>query len=239
MDSVGSKQEMENRNAAKAQGKCYDLTQMKEKLLETEKPSISAFQASLLADADVAKKVANALHTKNTANFVTLIQNCSGVVLTSGIGKSGIVAERLSASLASTGTPSHYVHAAEWTHGDLGRVCNGDIVVFLSHSGNTKECVAAAELMKDRGIPVLSIVGKYDCGLRAWSDALINYEVAGPIQDSTGGAPTRSIVVQEMIVNAIECELMERRNFTKADFLHNHPGGSLGKKLMREQIQKE
>ena len=59
---------------------------MKEKLLETEKPSISAFQASLLADADVAKKVANALHTKNTANFVTLIQNCSGVVLTSGIG---------------------------------------------------------------------------------------------------------------------------------------------------------
>ena len=75
-------------------------------------------------------------------------------------GKSGIVAERLSASLASTGTPSHFVHAAEWTHGDLGRVRSGDVVVFLSHSGNTKECVNAAELLQQRGIPVLAIVGK-------------------------------------------------------------------------------
>ena len=239
MDSMGSKREMELRNAAQAQGKSFDMTNVKEKLLQTEKPSIPEFQSSLLADAEVAKRIANSLDTKNTANFVTLIQHCSGVVLTSGIGKSGIVAERLSASLASTGTPSHYVHAAEWTHGDLGRARHGDVAVFLSHSGNTKECVAAAELLKERGITVLSIVGKYDCGLRAWSDALINYGVAGTIQDSTGGAPTRSIVVQEMIVNAIECELMARRKFTKSDFLQNHPGGSLGKKLAREKIEKE
>lgn len=235
MENLGSKREMELRNAAQAQGKPFDMKNVKEKLLETEKPSISEFQSSLLADAEVAKRIANSLDTKNTANFVTLIQHCSGVVLTSGIGKSGIVAERLSASLASTGTPSHYVHAAEWTHGDLGRARQGDVAVFLSHSGNTKECVAAAQLLKERGITVLSIVGKYDCGLRAWSDALINYGVAGTIQDSIGGAPTRSIVVQEMIVNAIECELMARRKFTKSNFLWNHPGGSLGKKLALEK----
>ena len=87
-------------------------------------------------------------------------------------GKSGIVAERLSASLASTGTPSHYVHAAEWTHGDLGRARHGDVAVFLSHSGNTKECVAAAELLKDRGITVLSIVGKYGNCLFIWVHGL-------------------------------------------------------------------
>lgn len=235
MDRLELKKEMELRNAAQAAKKPFELTSVKEKLLEVETPTISEFKRSLLADADVAKRIANTLDTKNTTNFVTLIQNCTGVVLTSGIGKSGIVAERLSASLASTGTPSHFVHAAEWTHGDLGRARSGDVVVFLSHSGNTKECVNAAELMQQRGITVLAIVGKCECGLRQWSDAMINYGVAGTIQDSIGGAPTRSIVLQEMIVNAIECELMARRKFTKSDFLRNHPGGSLGKKLAEEK----
>jgi len=228
MERVKLKKEFENLNAAKARqsGESY-----KDKTLDPGGHGVSEFQRSLQVDAEAAMKLATSFSCKMVDEFVDVLEHCPGVVMTSGIGKSGIIAERMSASLASTGTPSHYVHASEWSHGDLGRVMHGDVVIFFSHSGSTKECVHAASLLKERDVKILAIVGKAGSLLEKLADACLCYAEAGPLTEPCGGAPTTSIILQEMITNAVEIELISRRQFSRNDFLRNHPGGNLGKIL--------
>ena len=192
------------------------------------------FENSIIADVDAAEDVMNLMDFKSVSKFIEIIEKCKGHILISGIGKSAIVASRMAASLASTGTPAHFVHATEWSHGDLGKICPSDVVVFFSHSGNTEEVNYAAELVKRKEVPLLGIVGSTDSPLAHMCDAVIDYVVGKDLMEPLGGAPTTSIVLQEMIVNGVICELIRRKNFTKEQFLFNHPGGSLGRKLSKK-----
>ena len=148
----------------------------------------------------------------------------------------------MSVSLMSTGTPAHFVHAAEWVHGDLGCATADDVVVCVSHSGGTAELVhAMGHLQRRKHAPsILSIVGAADGAgtprsstLEVLSDATLSYPVSVADPEPVGGAPTSSVVAQEMMVNAVVCELIARRGFGVADFAVNHPGGSLGAKLTK------
>ena len=146
-------------------------------------------------------------------------------VLVTGIGKSGYVARRCAASLASIGVPSHFVHGTEWVHGDLGVACTGDLVIGLSHSGNTVELTAIQEELNRRDVKLAAIVGTFDSELGRNADHVI---IAPAMDEILGKVPSRSIVVQEAVVNAIVAEIVELREFTTDDFIVNHPGGSIG-----------
>jgi len=189
------------------------------------------FFVSVKKDAEAAIALAERLKTDVVKNFVNIIEKCGGTLITSGIGKSGIVAERMSTSLSSTGTPAHYVHGAEWTHGDLGKARRGDVCVFFSHSGNTRECVFAASHLRQRGVHILSVIGHDNSKLAECSDAYICYKLDHELTEPIGGVPTTSVILQEMVINAVVCELIARKRFTKIEFARNHPGGSLGLKL--------
>ena len=176
------------------------------------------------------------------SDFVDAIAECKGRILVTGIGKSGCVGRRMSVSLMSTGTPAHFVHAAEWVHGDLGCALTGDVVVCLSHSGGTSELVHAMGHIQQRdpAPKILSIIGAADeagtprdSKLGALSDATLSYPISLVQPEPVGGAPTSSVVAQEMMVNAVVCELIARREFGVSDFAVNHPGGSLGQKLSK------
>ena len=160
-----------------------------------------------------------------------------GRVLVSGVGKSGAVAQRLAASLTSTGTPAHFVHAAEWAHGDLGSARPGDVALFFSHSGGTAECVGAARALAARGgVAVAAIVGDGAGGdasaLGAASDVCVAYPLdAGRFAEPLGLVPTSSVVLQEVVANALVSALVARRGFGREAFARNHPGGAIGKAL--------
>jgi len=162
--------------------------------------------------------------------FVEAIHNCSGRVLVSGLGKSGMIARRMAVSLCSIGKPAHFVHAAEWGHGDLGACTKDDVVVLFSHSGETAECVGAIAHFHTRGATVLSVTSGATSSMAVNSDANVIYSIPSNIEP-VGGAPTTSVVVQDAIVNATMCALIERTEFTAQDFKFHHPGGSLGLKL--------
>ena len=143
-------------------------------------------------------------------------------------------------SLMSTGTPSHFVHAAEWVHGDLGCVLADDVVVCLSHSGNTQELAHAMGhvVLRSPAPKIVSIVGAADelgsprdSKLAGLSHAILSYPVSVNHPEPLGGVPTSSVVGQEMMVNAVVCELLTRKQFQLENFAFNHPGGSLGAKL--------
>jgi len=185
-----------------------------------------------------AKAVEELLARASTAKFgVGFYELCNvvcpasgsiGRVLTTGVGKSGYVARRLAASLASVGIPSHFVHGTEWVHGDLGSACPGDVVVILSHSGNTAEVKFLPELLRRRGVAAAAIVGNDDSALAKSADIVV---VAPAEEELIGVVPTRSIVVQEVIVNALLAEAVDRTDFDQMAFHHNHPGGNLGEVL--------
>lgn len=194
------------------------------------KGNTGAFAASLHHDVDAVTSVAGSIDEAASDAFVSAIENCAGRVLVTGLGKSGVVARRMAVSLASTGTPSHFVHAAEWTHGDLGSACEGDLVIAFSHSGKTAECVQIVGQLEARGVGFLAVAGVEDSPLVNASDSAIVYTI--PLgAEPVGGAPTTSVVAQEVVVNAVVNELISRRGFTEADFKFNHPGGSLGQSL--------
>ena len=159
------------------------------------------------------------------SNFVHELLNARRVLVT-GIGKSGYVARRMAASLASVGVPAHFVHGTEWVHGDLGVACPGDLVVGFSHSGNTEELAVLPVFLKPRGVPLAAIIGSNDSALGRTADHVIVAPADSEILDKV---PSRSIVVQEAVVNGIIAEVVEHRSFTINDFIVNHPGGSIGK----------
>ena len=192
--------------------------------------NMAAFAASLQHDVDAVISVAGSIDEVASDAFVSAIKKCTGRVLVTGLGKSGVVARRMAVSLASTGSPAHFVHAAEWVHGDLGSACQGDVVIAFSHSGKTAECVQIAAQLEARGVRLLAIAGVQDSPLVNASDSAVVYTIPSGAEP-VGGAPTTSVVAQEAVVNAVVNELIARRGFTEADFKFNHPGGSLGQSL--------
>jgi arabinose-5-phosphate isomerase len=157
---------------------------------------------------------------------------CAGRVVVTGMGKSGIIAQKISATFASTGTPSLYLHPVEAIHGDLGRIVKGDAVLAVSYSGDTAEILALVPAVKRRGSPLVSLTGNPRSPLAAASDVHLDVSIreeACPL----GLAPTASTTAALAMGDALAMALLERRGFTVEDFAVLHPGGQLGKKLLR------
>ena len=159
-----------------------------------------------------------------------LIINNSGKVVVCGLGKSGLIGQKIVATLCSTGTRSVYMHAAEAIHGDLGIYNPGDPTILISKSGNTEELVRLIPILKEFQSPLIAIVGNMDSFIAKNSDIVLNGTVEKEI-DPLGVVPTTSSLVALAIGDALASVLMVKRGFDKKDFVRNHPGGELGKQL--------
>jgi arabinose-5-phosphate isomerase len=163
---------------------------------------------------------------------VELLFACTGRVVATGMGKSGIIAQKISATLASTGTPSLFLHPAEAIHGDLGRIVKGDALLAVSNSGDTAELVALVPWMKRLGSKVVALTGGPRSALAQAADVHLDVSIrveACPL----GLAPTASTTAALAMGDALCMALLERRGFTVEDFAVLHPGGRLGKTLLR------
>src|SRR6478672_5832860 len=163
---------------------------------------------------------------------VKLILDCPGAVLTSGIGKAGHVARKLSASFSSTGTPSHFLNPAEALHGDLGSIRRGDVVVILSYSGESDEILRMLSVIKKLGDPVVAITSTSANALGRFSDVVLELgriEEACPLRL----APSASTTAMMALGDALCLTVMRSRNFTADDFALYHPAGQLGRKLIK------
>jgi arabinose-5-phosphate isomerase len=163
---------------------------------------------------------------------VEILLACGGRVVTTGMGKSGIIAQKISATLASIGTPSLFLHPSEATHGDLGRIVKGDALLAVSNSGDTEEILALVPWLKRLGVPLVTLSGNPRSPLAQAADVHVDVGVrieACPL----GLAPTASTTAALAMGDALSMALLERRGFTVDDFAVLHPGGRLGKKLLR------
>ncbi|HSD11483.1 MAG TPA: KpsF/GutQ family sugar-phosphate isomerase, partial [Candidatus Binatia bacterium] len=163
---------------------------------------------------------------------VDVLAQTPGKVVVTGLGKSGIIARKIAATLASTGTPAFFVHAGEGVHGDLGMVVKGDSVIAVSYGGETREVLAMLPLFKRLGSPVVALTGALDSTLAKSAEVVIDVSVreeACPL----ALAPTASTTATLAMGDALALVLMERRGFREEDFAFLHPAGSLGRKLTR------
>lgn len=154
-----------------------------------------------------------------------------GALVISGLGKSGLIGQKLSATFASTGTPSHFLHPVEAVHGDLGRVRKGDAVMLLSYGGGTEEVVTLASLLKQDAVPIIALVGKAQSELGRLAQVTL---AIGDVTEACPHnlAPTASTTATLALGDALALTVMRSRNFTANDFQKVHPGGGLGKQLM-------
>jgi arabinose-5-phosphate isomerase len=162
---------------------------------------------------------------------VELILQASGRVVVTGMGKSGLIGRKISATLSSTGTPSFFLHPAEGIHGDLGMVTPQDVVIAISDSGQSDEIMAILPTLKILGTPIISFTGSKTSFLAQNSNIVLHIPVereACPL----GVAPTASTTVHMAMGDALAVVLMQARNFTSADYALFHPGGALGRKLL-------
>lgn len=180
-----------------------------------------------------ASAVSDLLHhlDHHFAEACRLMLNCSGRVIVTGMGKSGHIGKKIAATLASTGTPSFFVHPGEASHGDLGMITPEDVVIALSNSGETAEVVTIIPLLKRMNAPFISITANPDSSLSKAAAANLHIGVekeACPL----GLAPTSSTTTQLVLGDALAIALLEARGFSAEDFAFSHPGGSLGRRLL-------
>jgi arabinose-5-phosphate isomerase len=162
---------------------------------------------------------------------VRLLERCSGSVVVTGIGKAGLVARKISATLASTGTPSHFLHPAEALHGDLGALRGDDVVLALSQSGETEEITRLLPHVAARRIPIVALTGRVDSTLGRAADVVV---ATGAVREACamGLAPSTSTSLMLALGDALALVTCGLRRFTPEDFAARHPGGSLGRQLM-------
>ena len=189
----------------------------------------------------VAKKVLE-IESKALAKQIDLIDatfveacelclRCSGKLIVMGLGKSGHIADKIAATLSSTGTPSYFIHPSEAIHGDLGMIDEKDIALIFSYSGETEEIVSLIPYLRKKAIKIISFTGNPDSKLSHESDVHINV----PVEEEAcpmNLAPTASTTNALAVGDAFAVALLERKGFTKEDFAKSHPGGSLGKQLL-------
>lgn len=206
-------------------------------------------------DSDALKKLARAVISTEAAavasldssiddTFVAaceLVLACRGRLVVLGMGKSGHIASKIAATMASTGTPAFFVHPAEASHGDLGMITGDDVVLVLSNSGETDEVKQIIPLLKRLGVGIISMTGNPDSSLSSHADVNINVKVdheACPL----GLAPTSSTTAALVMGDALAVSLLEKRGFTAEDFARSHPAGQLGRRLLlhiREIMHKD
>jgi arabinose-5-phosphate isomerase len=176
-------------------------------------------------------QLANRLDTR-FCDAVGYLYRCQGSVIVSGMGKAGLVGQKIMATLASTGTRSHCLHPAEAVHGDLGRIHHRDVMLILSQSGQTEEVVRLLPSLSELGVPILAITGSADSALGQAAAVVLELgalEEAG----SLGLAPSTSTTAMLALGDALALVTSRMRNFDREDFARFHPGGSLGRKLSK------
>jgi len=194
----------------------FDFISIGKKVLDIESTAIAKLKDQLDNNFDIACQ---------------LCLDCNGKIIVMGIGKSGHIADKLAATLASTGTPSFFVHPGEASHGDLGMISKNDAVIALSNSGKTEEIVSLLPILKNMGIKVIAMTGDDNSKIATASDVHIDVgveEEACPMNLS----PTASTTAALAMGDAIAVALLEKRGFSVEDFAKSHPGGSIGKKLL-------
>ncbi len=161
------------------------------------------------------------------AAAIDLLDGCTGHVAVTGMGKSGLIAQKISATLSSVGVPSHFIHPAEALHGDLGRVRQGDVVWALSYSGNTDEVVQLGHVLRSEGLPILAVSSNPASRLAKLATVHLNL---GDISEACplNLAPTASTTAMLALGDALALAVSRRRQFSEADFRRRHPGGMLG-----------
>jgi len=194
----------------------FDFISIGKKVLDIESIAIAKLKDQLDNNFDIACQ---------------LCLDCNGKIIVMGIGKSGHIADKLAATLASTGTPSFFVHPGEASHGDLGMISKSDVVIALSNSGKTEEIVGLLPILKNMGIKIIAMTGDDNSKIATASDIHIDVgveEEACPMNLS----PTASTTAALAMGDAIAVALLEKRGFSIEDFAKSHPGGSIGKKLL-------
>ncbi len=162
---------------------------------------------------------------------LALLYQCDGKIIVSGLGKSGHAAKKIAATLASTGAPSFFLHAAEAIHGDMGVISAGDVAIVISYSGETRELIELTPRMKLLGVPIISITGSPDSTLASLSDAHLDASVARN-EWPFGLLPTASNATAVAVGDALAVALLVRRGIREDDFALLHPGGLLGRKML-------
>lgn len=199
------------------------------KTLISKSVIIEAAKRSISEQGDAIKNIVNFLDD-SFAEAVELILKSNGRVIITGIGKSAIIANKIVATLNSTGTPSIFMHAADAIHGDLGLVQKKDIIICISKSGNTPEIKVLVPLLKRAGNPLIAITGNKNSFLGEESDFVFNSYVDKEVCPNNL-APTTSTTAQLVIGDALAVCLLQMKDFSSDDFAKYHPGGALGKKL--------
>lgn len=193
-------------------------------------PALLLAQRVLAIEADAVRALIERIDERFLA-AVTLILECRGRVIVSGIGKSGHVARKIASTMASTGTPAHFVHPAEASHGDLGMVQPEDILIGLSNSGESEELIGIVPLLKRRGAKLIAITGNAQSSLARMADVHLDAAVA---QEACplNLAPTASTTAALALGDALAVALLDARGFSADDFARSHPGGTLGRRLL-------
>lgn len=184
----------------------------------------------MLLEADAISRAAAKLDPESVARAIGLLAGCGGKVIVTGVGKSGVIAQKIAQTMTSTGTIAVFVHPSDALHGSLGAIAPGDVVIALSNSGETDEILALIPAIRNRGTALISIVGNLDSTLARRSDVVLDAAVdkeACPLNL----APTASTTVALAIGDAVSMALMEAKGLTERDFAENHPAGRLGKRL--------
>lgn len=198
------------------------------------RPSPEAIRASADRTFDIEIQALQALQGRIDARFaqaVGLILDCPGRVVVTGIGKSGHVARKIAATLASTGTPAFFMHAAEAIHGDLGMLTGQDILLAISYSGSAQELITIISVAKRMGARIIALTGHADSELAVSADLTLDAAVdqeACPLNL----APTASTTAALVLGDAIAVACLEARGFNREDFARSHPGGALGRRLL-------
>ena len=198
--------------------------------MTTKEDLLEIARKTILSESKSIAKLVDFL-TDDFVKAVEIIYNSSGRLVLTGIGKSAIIAQKIVASMNSTGTPALFLHASEAIHGDLGMVQPGDVVICISKSGNSPEIKVIVPILKRFGNPLIAITGNITSFLAKESDFVLDTTVDAEACPNNL-APTNSTTAQLVMGDALTVCLMELRDFKSEDFAKYHPGGALGKKLL-------
>lgn len=189
-------------------------------------------ETELAAIKSLSRRITSAGMRDSFKRTIKLILDCNGRVVVTGMGKAGIIGEKISATLASTGTPSLFLHPAEAYHGDLGRVTKADVVLALSNSGETEEIIRLLPSLKKIGAKIIAITRSAKSVLGKYSDVILE---TGYIKESCewGMVPSASTTALLALGDAIALTVIKNRKFSKEQFAFYHPGGELGRKLLK------
>jgi arabinose-5-phosphate isomerase len=184
----------------------------------------------LRLESEAISQTAKRLNQEQIGRIVQLLSDCKGKIVILGVGKSGIIAQKIAATMTSTGSAAIHLHPSDALHGGIGIISSGDVVMILSNSGETDEILEMLPYLKHRGVPIIALVGNLSSTLARRADAVLDGSVdqeACPLNL----APTTSTTVALALGDALAMTLMRVKGLTPEDFASNHPGGQLGKRL--------